>query len=370
MSKKTILSIVPAPLLPAISGGQKGTYGPLDALGKIANLISITDTKSDIEGHTFEIRPLIKHETKKYFSFRSYKIITNQIRKEKPVSLLLEQPFMGLLVYFASRKTKVPFFVHAHNVEFMRFKSLGKFWWPIMYLLERFTFNKAKGIFFVTSNDKEIAIKILNISKQKCHITPYGVPQNSPLLLSADRIKEVRSRHGILESDKVFMFFGVLKYLPNIEALELILKEINPILKKRYSKNYKVLICGGGLSDSYNKLKEFEKDNVVYAGFVEDIDEYTQSADVILNPVQSGGGIKTKIVEALGFNKNVVSTRTGALGVDPSICGSKLYVVDDNDWSAFVDKIIEAAENETEISSEFFDVFSWKSVAHTMHSEL
>lgn len=369
MSKKTILSIVPAPLLPAVSGGQKGTYGPLDALGKITNVISITDTNSDIEGHTFEIRPLIIHNAKKYFAYKNYKIIVNQIKQEKPDAILLEQPFMGLIVYLACLKTNVPFFVHAHNIEYMRFKSLGKSWWPLMYINEWFSFRKAKGVFFVTNHDQNIAIRTLNIPKSKCHVTPYGVPQDEPILLSEEKIKEVRARHGISETDKVFMFFGVLKYLPNIEALELILKKINPILKEKYKQNYKVLICGGGLSNSYNKLKEFEKDNVVYAGFVENIDEYTQSADVILNPVQSGGGIKTKIVEALGFDKNVVSTKTGALGVNPDVCGSKLYIVKDNDWTGFVDKIIEAADDTSSISPEYFDIFSWKSVAKTMNNQ-
>lgn len=370
MTKKKILSVVPAPLLPAVSGGQKGTYGPLNALGKIANVISITDTKSTTKGHTFNLLPLIKHEPKKYLSIKSYRILKREIEKEKPNSLLLEQPFMGLVVYWVSKKSGIPFFVHAHNIEYMRFKSLGKFWWPLMFVLERFTFKHATGIFFVTRFDKDLAIKTLKVAESKCHVTPYGIPQEKPLSLTQEKINEVRARHGIKPSDKVFMFFGVLKYLPNIEALELILKKINPILKERYKKDYKILICGGGLGESYNKLKDFQKDNVVYAGFVENIDEYTQSADVILNPVLSGGGIKTKIVEALGFNRNVVSTQSGAIGVDPEICGTKLYIADDKNWSDFVDKCIEASENSDTIPQTFFELFSWSAVANTMHKYL
>lgn len=370
MTKKKILSIVPAPLLPAVSGGQKGTYGPLDALGKIADVISITDTNSTPKGHTFDLLPLIKHEPKKYLSIKSYRLLRKEISLQDPDALLLEQPFMGLVVYWVSKKTGVPYYVHAHNIEYMRFKSLGKFWWPLMFLLERFTFKHSSGIFFVTSFDKDLAIKNLNADANKCHVTPYGIPHEEPIQLPSEKINEVRARHDIKPTDKVFMFFGVLKYLPNIEALELILKKINPILKERYKENYKVLICGGGLGESYNKLKDFEKDNVIYAGFVEDIDEYTQSADVILNPVMSGGGIKTKIVEALGFNRNVVSTKTGAIGVDPAICGSKLYITEDKDWSGFVDKCIQAAENTTIIPQSFFKFFSWKAVASTMNDNM
>ena len=84
----------------------------------------------------------------------------------------------------------------------------------------------------------------------------------------------------------------------------------------------------------------------------------------------SGGGIKTKIVEALGFNKTVVSTKTGAIGVDPDICGSKLYVCADKDWDGFTDLLIEATKNTSNISPKFFEVFSWKSVAQTMLNNL
>jgi glycosyltransferase involved in cell wall biosynthesis len=115
---------------------------------------------------------------------------------------------------------------------------------------------------------------------------------------------------------------------------------------------------------------EIDSEHFIYAGFVENIDEYTQSADIVLNPVLSGGGIKTKIVEALGFNKNVVSTQTGAIGVDATICGSKLYIVNDYDWDSFVDKIIEAVDDTSTIPSQFFNVFSWKSVAQVIINNL
>jgi len=140
-----------------------------------------------------------------------------------------------------------------------------------------------------------------------------------------------------------------------------------PRLIKKYDKKFKILICGSGISDDYKKqLTDLNPEHFIYAGFVENIDEYTQSADIILNPVLSGGGIKTKIVEALGFNKNVVSTTTGAIGVDPNICGTKLRIVDDHDWDAFVDKAIESLDDKSTIPTQFFDVFSWKSVAQVI----
>ena len=49
----------------------------------------------------------------------------------------------------------------------------------------------------------------------------------------------------------------------------------------------------------YEDLKDIK--NLVYAGFVNDVDVYYKGADLFINPVNSGGGLKTKLVEAIGF---------------------------------------------------------------------
>ena len=59
------------------------------------------------------------------------------------------------------------------------------------------------------------------------------------------------------------------------------------------------------------------------------------AADVFINPVLEGGGVKTKVLEALAAHRTVVSTVSGAIGVDTGICGNKLKIVPDNDWLQF-----------------------------------
>lgn len=366
-SSSLILSIVPAPLMPAVSGGQKHTYGLLDALGKINKIICITDTKSSPEGLTFELRPLIVHNYKKYLTRFNYKLLLKQVEEIKPNAILLEQPYMALMIDRIAKKTGIPFYIHAHNIEFLRFRSLGSWWWPLLYLWEHYAFYKAKSIYFISEEDKHLALKYFRIKASKCIVSPYGVPQSSVIIPEADKVNEVRSRHGISMDDKVFMFFGVLKYLPNIEALEIIINEILPRLKRKCKDNFKVLICGGGISEAFKKqLQKADPEHLVYAGFVNDIDEYTQSADIILNPILNGGGVKTKVMEALGFNKNVVSTHTGALGIDKQVCGDKLYVLDDKDWDGFVDACIEALDNNIPIDEVFFKKYSWQSIAQNL----
>ncbi len=95
---------------------------------------------------------------------------------------------------------------------------------------------------------------------------------------------------------------------------------------------YKIVICGKGLPNEMNNLKSYANKNIIYAGFVDDITAYFKAADIMLNPVLSGGGVKTKMIEAIAFGATVVASKTGAAGIERSVCGNKLSIVDDNDW--------------------------------------
>lgn len=367
MEKEPVLSIVPSPLIPPVTGGQKHTYGLLNALGKIATVVSITDSKSSTAGHTFDLQPLIEHKLRKYLSFGNYKLILRKVKQLKPKAILLEQPFMGFIINIIAKKTNTPFYIHAHNVEFLRYKSLGKWWWPLVYVFEKHAFTKARGIFFITEEDRQLAISKLNTPGKKTFISPYGIPLTKKLDADTVEREQIRAKLHIGNHEKVFMFFGDLKYLPNIEALEIIINEIMPRLKEAMTTPYKILICGGGLSGAYQKqLREYDKEHLIYAGFVPNIDEYTRSADVVLNPVLNRGGIRTKVIEALGFNKNVVTTVTGAFGVDKRVCGEKLFMVENDDWDAFTQHLIKATEIDTDIPPEFFSKYGWHAIAQEL----
>jgi polysaccharide biosynthesis protein PslH len=127
--------------------------------------------------------------------------------------------------------------------------------------------------------------------------------------------------------------------------------------------HYNILIAGKRLPNEFGELKQWNSEHIFYAGFVEDIDLYSKAADILLNPVNSGGGVKTKMIEALGFNTSVVATETGATGVDKNVCGNKLNIVNDGDWNAFVNSIKTVANaGKTETSAEFYATYNWTSV--------
>jgi glycosyltransferase involved in cell wall biosynthesis len=111
-----------------------------------------------------------------------------------------------------------------------------------------------------------------------------------------------------------------------------------------------------------NELKEYIDQNIIYAGFVEDVEMYFKAADLFLNPVQSGGGIKTKMVEAIAFGTTVITTETGAAGIHRDICGKKLIVVPDNDWNDFANAVIENRSSNEMTPPSYYDYYFWGSI--------
>jgi glycosyltransferase involved in cell wall biosynthesis len=214
----------------------------------------------------------------------------------------------------------------------------------------------------VSPDDKKFAIENWNIKREKCVEVAFGVEISKYPGDKENCNRTVKAIHKIGTDEKILLFNGLLDYKPNIDALLIILNEINPLLLQRADFKYKILISGKRLPAELNELKEYVNKNIIYAGFVDDVELYFKAADLFLNPVQSGGGIKTKMVEAIAFGTTVITTDTGATGIHRDICGNKLIVVPDNDWQAFAHAIIQNANNSEITPQSYYDHYYWGNI--------
>ena len=137
----------------------------------------------------------------------------------------------------------------------------------------------------------------MGILETKCHVMPYGILQNSIPTDKALNKTKICESYNIDPKKPLILFNGLLSYAPNAEAVEFILLEILPKLKKS-NFEFNLIIAGKGLSPELNELKNYKSDGIIYAGYVDDIDALFTAADIFINPVISGGGVKTKLIEA------------------------------------------------------------------------
>ena len=95
---------------------------------------------------------------------------------------------------------------------------------------------------------------------------------------------------------------------------------------------------------------------------MDDVSIYLKGVDVFINPTSIATGIKTKLVEALANDTTVISTETGARGIDKKITGDKLILIADGNDKIFALEMIKAKFNIVHIPEEFYNNFYWKNI--------
>jgi|SRR5579862_1017995 len=359
----TILSIVSYPFLPARSGGEKGVALFNKYFSLNCNLVCVTTRRNDPAAATgYEVKNILSDGKWRYVNIFYFYTLRKIIRERSVSHVMLEHPYYGWLGFLLKSFCGVKLIVHSHNIEGLRWKTLGKWWWKLLWQYERFTHRRADYNFFIHDHDREYAIKEFGLDRARCMTVTYGIETDVP----PHREERLRAKMEICASNaidpqkKILLFNGAFRYKPNIDALDRLIHTVNPILQQKIAGTYVLLICGIGIPE---RMLRVNAPDVKIIGFVDDVGLYFKGADVFLNPVNEGGGIKTKLVEALGANLNAVSTQNGATGIEPQWCNGKLFTVANDDWAGFGRLVSDAILYEADTPPIFFDHFYWGNTA-------
>jgi glycosyltransferase involved in cell wall biosynthesis len=367
-----IAALVPYQVYPPKMGGQKGIAFFYRYLGELLPVTIIT-TKNNVPeaGSKHVLIPALSNSRSRYINPLLFFKLRSILKKNRITHLILEHPYYGWLGVLLKWFAGVKLVIHSHNIEANRFKSMGKWWWGILWNYEKFTHKRANMNFFIQDDDREFAIRRFGLDPAKCMVITYGFEmEKAPSAEERAAAREILCKtYAIDPAEKILLFNGTLDYKPNREALDLILEKINLVLSAKQDFKYRIIICGNKLPASYNNLSAYTGQHITYAGFVDDINLFFKGADIFINPVIEGGGIKTKVVEALGHDLSVISTRSGATGIAPELTARKLQLIDDGDWNGFVQSIISMPAGNS-IPKSFFDHFYWANIAKKAASAL
>jgi len=346
-------------------GGQKGIHLFYQFLQQHVPVTALCTANNDFTAPTrYETRSFLSDKKSRYADASLIGRISDLIRKEGFTHFITEHPYYAWLGYAVRQRTGVKWIIHSHNIEYQRFRDLGKPWWPILKQYEQWAYRKADATLFISDDDKQYALQHMGTLANKAFEATYGVEQ--PAFPGDKPLQQqlIRRQHGIPEGDAIILFNGSLKYGPNLFALDRILHDINPALMQS-GLAYKIVVCGSGLPESYGALKAWQDKNIVFAGFVDDIDPYFKAADLFLSPIVGGGGIKTKIVEALGLGNTVLTTGNAAIGLNIPACGNKLQILGNDDWNGFAQatiNTIKKGDHLTVTPSTFYDYYYWDNI--------
>lgn len=357
-----LASLVSYKILPPVLGGQKGIALFNKYISRHVPFTCISTRNNDpraAEG--YEVLNILSNSTSRYINVFYFFTIRKIIRRLQITHLVLEHPYYGWLGLLLKWFTGVSLVIHSHNIEGLRWQTLGKWWWKLLWHYEKYIHQKADYNFFIQDSDRSYAIQHFRLQPQRCSTITFGIEWQTPPSARDKEAarKELLAKHGIPNDHTILLFNGTFNYPPNLNGLERIMHAINPALQKMGSFKYTILICGKDIPPA---ISQSNRPNMIFAGFVDDVTTYFKGADIFINPVSEGGGIKTKLVEALGFNMNAVSTSDGAIGIDPAICNGKLQITDDT-INGFAEKIIQLAGNKQDIPPAFYDCFYWDNIA-------
>ncbi|HYF31046.1 MAG TPA: glycosyltransferase family 4 protein [Chitinophagaceae bacterium] len=368
---RTVVSIVSYHFLPAVAGGQKAIAIFHKYLAKRVRLICVSVQNNDAsKAEGYELRKALSDSRLRYINPFYFFTLRRVLKQTGASALLIEQPYYGWLASLLKWFTGTYLIVRSHNIESLRFRSVGKWWWRIMWWYERFTHRRAHLNIFIQDQDREYAIRHFGLDASRCVTVLYGVEWNEPPPATERHAasQQLRIRHNIPSGDTILLFNGAFNYKPNLEALQRIIDTIHPILQKA-GLRYHIIICGKDIPSEIMNKKGLDP-GIIIAGFVDDIGLYLKGSDIFLNPVIGGGGIKTKLVEALAYNLHAVSTADGAIGIDPEVCGGKLLIAPDNAWDVFCDKVVAAARLQGDIPPAFFRHFDWDAAIQRLMEHL
>ena len=163
--------------------------------------------------------------------------------------------------------------------------------------LELQILNEADGIVTITDYDKKL-FEQLGI-KTKAIVSPTGI------LL--DRYAINRS---LTNTNSVF-HLASMDWMPNTEAVDWFLDKVWPKYLKT-ENNLQFTLAGRFMPDSYLKRNE---GNLKVIGSIDDNIQFYNEHEIMMVPLQSGSGMRIKIIEGMAMGKVIVSTSIGAEGI-------------------------------------------------------
>jgi len=168
----------------------------------------------------------------------------------------------------------------------------------------------------LTNEDKTVLSEISNPEKIKT--MPPGIVIN-PL-------------HEPTKISKSIFYMGAFNRKANQVALNNFIQHIFPKILVEISDAELWVI---GKKPSNFQIKKYSK-NINFTGFIEEIDEFLEKAEVFVAPVLVGSGLKMKILHAMSRALPVVTTKIGTEGI--SAQNEKELMIAKND-DAFVNAV-------------------------------
>lgn len=272
------------------------------------------------------------------------------IRTYKIEAIVASSLIAGLHGLFLKWWCGLPFWIDEHNVEWHCAKRAGLKSWPLIYLLEAFILWGADYVTCVSNDDRTRLMSSFGLVSTKVVVASNGVDlKHFQAPYQSEEGPDFNPRDASLRK---VLFFGVLNYAPNRQAVLTLSREIAPV-----APDFITFLVAGVGGDDLPELCP----NLNFLGFVDDIHTLIRDCDGVIVPISAGGGTRMKILEAVACGRPVLSTTLGAEGLDRGALGASLTVADDLETMCAWLKAL-PLRSQAQVGASFEDLYDWESI--------
>ncbi len=250
-----------------------------------------------IRGKSYNIR--------RFFALKMVHLIEETLADFKPECVIFDGLYTTPYLEVIRKSHPGKIFLRSHNAEFKLWKKYADEAKGIkrIYLkklhrdLKKYEcelLSQVDAIFALSSED--ITVFQACNPEVKAHLVPVAIEtQDQPFVGTTND----------------FYHVGAMNWLPNIQAVKMLVDVFRNVRKRMPNAD---LHIAGLKSDTI--VKSNEDKGIHVHGFVSDMDAFGKEHGTLVTPILSGSGIRIKILEAMALGKAVITTPTGALGID------------------------------------------------------
>lgn len=338
MSTKTVILISQVHPYPHYDGGRMDVFYRIKALAELGYdviLISFYNPLLTVPENSVLDRfckriftiPYQRRSYRKFLSLKPYSIacrevwneldpVFDNLKREKIDAVIAESPHVVTVAERAKKRLDIPrLYIRSHNDEprFMRSVALSSPTFSIervFFLAEAFKYTRflpkmmselgnSASIWHISFDEcREFADKYPSI---KHHFLPAGID-----LTRLQKVKDC--------SSKKVLFAGALYSPNNIHGLQWYLKEVHPLMLER-DKEYQLIIAGNTAGANPTMLKRIKNnERVIFYDTPGNMEPIYEEAQVFINPMLLGAGVKLKTIDAAIQGLPVVTTSIGNEG--------------------------------------------------------
>lgn len=354
-----VLALVTFKVFPPQMGGQKGVvyfYKHLKNLLLVTIAVSKDNEKAPAD---WDVQTVLFPNKKMFLNPFVLRKLKRIIQQKGIEVIIAEHSYTGWVAWMLMKITGNPFILHSHNIEALRFRLMNRKWWRLYWFYEKWIHQKSDHNFFISVEDQTYAIQNFRLLPQKCSVITYGIEVAQGI--HVDKKAWLQSFH-LKGSETIFYFNGTLDYKPNYDAVNILLTIVAPMISIAL-ENF-IIVVSGNRAPATLIAQMNANPHFLYVGFAQDAAELYALADVFVNPVTNNSGVKTKVIEAVGSGCHVVSTRSGASGIEKDLCDNNLNIAEDHNWQQFTDLMLLAAATPKKAAPKsFYDTYLWNNIA-------